>query len=359
MVMRELDKPRDAFILLRGQYDKHGDKVTPATPAALPPMPAEAPRNRLGLAQWIVDPKNPLTARVAVNRFWERFFGVGLVKTSENFGSQAEWPSHPELLDYLATEFIRLNWDMKAFQKTILMSATYRQSSKVTPEQAANDPENRLLAHGPRFRVQAEVVRDQALAIAGLLVEKIGGPSVRPYQPEGIWDELTVYGNLRNYKHDAGEGLYRRSLYTIWKRTAAPPDMMIFDAPGREICVVRRSRTNTPLQALALLNEITFVEASRVLAQHMMTDGGATVPERITYAFQRATARPPTDGEIKILTKGFTTYLAKFHVTPDAAKSLITQGDTKPPTTLDPAELAAYTLTASVILNLDETITKE
>ena len=229
-----------------------------------------------------------------MNRYWELLFGVGLCKSSENFGLQSQYPSHPELLDWLATEYIRLGWDTKALLKTIVMSATYRQSSNVSPELFARDPENRLLARGPRFRIQAELIRDNALAISGLLIGKLGGKSVRPYQPQGIWDEINVYGNLRNYKPDTGEGLYRRSMYTIWKRTSAPPNLLMFDMPGREMCVVHRARTNTPLQALSLLNEETYVEAARVLAQRMLLEGGSTPEEQVTYAFRLATARRRT-----------------------------------------------------------------
>jgi hypothetical protein len=359
MVMEEMPQPRDAFILIRGQYDKRGEKVSAGLPAALPPLPAGVPANRLGLARWIVDPANPLTARVTVNRFWEMLFGVGIVKSSENFGVQAEWPSNLDLLDWLATEFIRDGWDMKRLQKTIVMSAAYRQSSRVTPSLMERDPENRLLARGPRLRLQAEMIRDNALAISGLLVEKSGGPSVRPYQPEGVWDETNVYGNLRNYKHDQGDNLYRRSLYTIWKRTAAPPDMTMFDMPSRELCVVRRSRTNTPLQALALLNEVTYVEAARGLAQRMIRSGGTSPGERIAYGFQRATGRQPTAAEATILAAGLERQLTKYRGNAAAAKQLLTVGDLKSDPSLDPAELVAYTLTANVILNLDETITKE
>ncbi len=265
MVMRERAEARDAFVLLRGQYDQPGDKVARQLPAVLPPLADGAPVNRLGLAQWIVDKRNPLTARVWVNREWERFFGLGIVRTSENLGSQSEYPFHPELLDWLACEFMEPTsamqpsgqavtaWDMKALQKLIVMSDTYRQSSRVaSPELLARDPENRLLARGPRFRLAGELIRDSALFVSGLLVEKIGGPSVRPYMPAGVWDETSKYGNLRNYQMDSGAGQYRRTLYTIWKRTAAPPTMLLFDAPNREICTVKRSRTNTPLQALSL-----------------------------------------------------------------------------------------------------------
>ena len=239
------------------------------------------------------------------------------------------------------------------------MSATYRQSSIVTPELMARDPENRLLARGPRFRLQAELVRDNALAISGLLVEKVGGPPVRPYQPEGIWDEINVYGNLRNYKHDVDTGLYRRSMYTIWKRTSAPPNMLIFDMPGREMCVVRRSRTNTPLQALSLLNEVTYVEASRGLAERMFLEGGSSSTERIRFAFQLATSRTPSEHELKTLHAGLEQRLVRFRADPESAKKLLSVGEKKPANGIDPSELAAYTITASVILNLDETVTKE
>jgi len=359
MVMKEIATPRDAFLLVRGEYDKKGDKVSAGVPAVLPPLPVGAPTNRLGLAQWLVAPENPLTARVWVNRTWEKFFGNGLVKTTENFGSQAEPPSHPELLDWLATEFMRLGWDMKAFQKAIVLSAAYRQSSKVTPALVARDPENRLLARGPRFRLPAELIRDQALAASGLLVERLGGPSVRPYMPEGVWDETSRYGDLRGYKHDTGDGLYRRTLYTIWKRTAAPPTMLLFDSPTREVCAVKRSRTNTPLQALALLNEVTYVEAARALAQRMLTEGGATSADRVTHGFRRVLGRAPEKADLAVLTAGLEKRLAKYRTDADAAKSLLAQGESKPDVKLDAAELAAYTVTANILLNLDEAITRE
>jgi mono/diheme cytochrome c family protein len=359
MVMEEMPTPREAHVLIRGQYDKPGEKITAGLPKLFGEMPAGAPTNRLGLAMWMVKADNPLTTRVAVNRFWEKFFGVGIVKTSENFGSQADFPSHPELLDWLATEFVRLGWDMKAIQKEMVMSAAYRQSARVTSGLVERDPENRLLARGPRFRLQSEVMRDQAMAIAGLLVEKLGGPSVRPYQPEGIWDEINVYGNLRNYKHDLGEGLYRRSLYTIWKRTSAPPGMTIFDMPSREVCTVKRSRTNTPLQALALLNDVTYVEAARVLAERMIEEGGATPEARIAWAFKRATARTPDADEVAVLARGLTLRIEKYKASLETAKRLIAQGESKANPRIDPAELAAYTMTANVILNLDEVVTRE
>lgn len=359
MVMAEMPQPRDCFVLLRGQYDKRGEKVTAQLPAFLPPMPEGQPLNRLGLARWLVHPDHPLTSRVMVNRLWEKFFGQGLVRSSDNFGMQSEYPSHPELLDWLAAEFIQSQWNLKALQKQIVMSATYRQTSKVNRDLLEKDPENRWLARGPRFRLPAELIRDQALAISGLLVPKIGGPSVRPYQPEGVWDETNVYGNLRNYKHDKGEGLYRRGMYTIWKRTAAPPTMLLFDAPSREFCTVRRSRTNTPLQALALLNEITFVETARVLSERMLRDGGATPADRLRHGFRRATCRWPTPEELSILEKGLQQRLNRFKEDPEAAQRLIRQGEAPLDPKLDPIELAAYTMSASIMLNLDEVVSKE
>ena len=359
MVMKEMPKPRDTFILDRGEYDKPLEKVTSALPVAFPPMPDGQPMNRLGLAHWIVSPDNPLTSRVQVNRYWEMLFGTGIVASSENFGTQADWPSHPELLDWLATEFIRLKWDTKAMLKTIAMSQTYQQISTTTPEQLEIDPHNRLLSRGPRFRIQAEMVHDQALFVSGLLTEKLGGPSVYPYQPKGIWSEFNFYGNLRNYKHAKDENLYRRSLYTIWKRTAAPPGLTLFDMPSREMCIVKRSRTNTPLQALALLNEITYVEASRSLAEQMIQHAPDDLPAQITYGFQKTTARKPTEKELTTLTNGHNRRLEKFKANPAEAKKLINEGDSTPDANLDPIQLAALTTTASILLNLDETITKE
>lgn len=359
MVMREIAAPRDTFILARGEYDKPGEQVTAATPAFLPPLPDGAPTDRLSLARWLVSPDHPLTARVYVNRMWEHFFGIGIVKSSENLGSQADWPSHPQLLDWLATEFVRIGWDMKDIQKKIVMSATYRQSSAVTPDRLQRDPENRLLARGPRFRLQAELIRDQALAISGLLNDKIGGPSVRPYMPEGVWNETTRYGDLQNYKHDVDSGLYRRTMYTIWKRTAGPPTLMLFDAPSREVCTVSRSRTNTPLQALAILNEVTYVEAARQLAVRMMTQGGSIPEDRLTHGFRLATTRFPESDELQILLDGLKADWEHYQVDTKAAEELISAGESKAPPDLNSAELAAYTLAANVILNLDEVITRE
>ncbi len=356
MVMQEQETPRDTFLLIRGAYDRPGEKVAPGVPAALPPLPAGAPNNRLGFAQWLVAPANPLTARVTVNRFWQMYFGTGLVKTVEDFGSQGEWPSHPELLDWLATEFMRTGWDVKAMQKLIVSSATYRQSSKVTPELLQKDPENRLLASGPRVRLPAETVRDQALAIAGLLVEKIGGPSVKPYQPAGLWKELA---GGQDYPQDHGENLYRRSVYTFWKRAAPPPAMMIFDSAGRETCTVRQNRTNTPLQALDLMNDVTYLEASRVLAERMMREGGPTPEERIGLAFRMATARQPSPEESRVLVSGFHYYRDNFQTDRAAAVKFVSEGERPRDERLEVSDLAAYTAVANLILNLDEVVTKE
>jgi hypothetical protein len=361
MVMEDLKTPRDTFVLKRGRYDvpDKNQKVEPGVPSCLSPLPADAPRNRLGLAKWLVDPANPLTARVTVNRFWQHYFGVGLVKTAENFGVQGESPSHPDLLDWLATEFVRSGWDVKAMQRLIVTSAIYRQSSKTTKALLERDPENRLLARGPRFRLPAEVVRDNALAVSGLLVEKVGGPSIKPYQPAGLWEELAGGAGEGPYVQEKGTNLYRRSLYIYRKRTVPHPAMATFDAPSREVCQVKRARTNTPLQALELLNDVTYVEAARRLGELMLTDGGTTPEERITYAFRRATARKPSDAELRILLRGLERYKQTFAADKDAAKKFLAHGDSPPDAKHDVVELAAYMATASVILNLDETITKE
>jgi hypothetical protein len=359
MVMQEMPKPRDCYVLIRGQYDHHGPQVTAGVPAFLPSIPKGYPNNRLGLAEWIVSPENPLTARVTVNRMWERLFGTGIVATSEDFGTRSEFPSHPELLDWMATELVRLHWNMKAMWKELVMSRTYRQSSDFSAKLVKLDPNNRLLARGPRFRLSAEVLRDQALSAGGLLKEKIGGPSVRPYQPDGVWDDVSVYGNLHNYKHDADPDLHRRSLYTIWKRTAAPPDMTLFDAPSRETCVVRRARTDTPLQALVLLNDETYVEAARGLALRMIEAGGKSVKDRIDFAFQTVLGRDPQPNELHILAGEVARHERHYETEPKDAKKLLSIGMLKNDSKLDPAEVAAYTLTASTILNLDETLTKE
>jgi hypothetical protein len=357
MVAKEMEKPRDTFVLMRGEYDKAADKVAPGVPAILPPFPKDAPTNRLGLAKWLLDPSHPLTARVTVNRFWQQYFGVGLVKTTEDFGIQGETPSHPELLDWLATEFIESGWDVKRLQKLIVTSAAYRQSSKLTPELHAKDPENRLLARGPRFRVDGEVLRDSALAISGLLVEKTGGRSVKPYEPPGLWEAVS-FNNSQKYVPDKGEGQWRRSLYTHWKRQSPPPNMLLFDAPTREYCVVRRPRTNTPLQALTLLNDPQFVEASHAFGYRMMREGGATAESRIAYGFRLATARNPSKAEIKILQEVLKQQLADFQANKESAEKFLGVGSWKAEGGCDAAELAAWATVGSMILNLDETVTK-
>jgi hypothetical protein len=358
MVMKELPKPRDAFVLLRGEYDKVGPKVERALFRALPPMPAGEPNNRLGFARWLTSGTHPLTGRIWVNRAWERLFGIGIVKTSENFGSQAEWPSNPELLDWLAVEFVDRKWDMKAMYKLIMMSSAYRRSAAVTPEMLEKDPDNRLVARGPRFRLPAEVIRDQALWTAGLLVDKQGGPSVKPYMPEAVWDETSVYGDMRNYKADMGEGLWRRSLYTIWKRTAAPPTMLLFDSPGREVCTVKRSRSNTPMQALSLLNEVTFVEAARKLAEQSLRQPGDN-DAKLAWTFRKVVRRDATSAELAVLRKGLEKRLATYAADPTLAPKLLAQGVSPAATDLDRNQLAAWTTTANILLNLDETVTRE
>src|SRR5438093_11810579 len=282
--MQERGEPAMAYVLFRGEYDRRRDPVKPATPAILPPMPPELPRNRLGLARWLLRPEHPLTARVTVNRFWQEIFGTGIVRTAGDFGASGEPPSHPELLDWLAVEFRESGWDMKKFFKLLVTSATYRQAAVVTKDNLEKDPQNILLSRGPRYRLDAEMMRDYALASSGLLVRKIGGPSVKPYQPEGVWEAVAMIGsNTRDYKRDQGENLYRRSMYTFWKRGAPPAAMDILNAPSREFCTVRRERTNTPLQALVTLNDPQFIEAARHLAQRTLKGGGATDAARFAY----------------------------------------------------------------------------
>jgi hypothetical protein len=374
MVMAELPEPRTARILIRGQYDKPGDAVESAVPSVLSPFPADAPRNRLGLARWLVQPNHPLTARVAVNRFWSIYFGVGIVETAEDFGVQGEPPSHPELLDWLASEFMapqragqkaaatgRPNprkWDIKELQRLIVTSATYCQSSSASPELTERDPRNRLLSRGPRFRLPAEAVRDSALAISGLLRERLGGPSVKPYQPEGLWEEVSVE---RRYKYvaDKNDGLYRRSMYTFWKRTCPPPGMTTFDAPDRETCLIRRARTNTPLQALILLNDPTYVESARRFAERVLKEAPANPADRLHHVYRLALARRASDEEQQILLKLYETTRQRFQTDPKSAEKLIAVGDSPRDSGLDTPELAAWTTLCSIVLNLDETITKE
>ena len=355
MVMADGAK-RDTFVLKRGAYDSHGEKVTAGVPEILPQIPPEAPQNRLGLARWLVDRSNPLTARVTVNRFWQSYFGTGIVKTVDDFGSQGEWPSNPELLDWLAVEFMDSGWDVKALQKKIVMSATYRQDSRITPELLKRDPENRLLARGPRYRLGPEEIRDQALFLSGLLVEKTGGPSVKPYQPPGLWEELA---GGKGYAQDKGEGLYRRSLYTYWKRTSPPPFMVNFDSPNREMCTVYEYHTNSPLQALDLMNDVTFLEASRKLGERMMREGGNSPDQRIAWAFRVALDRDPDAKRAQILGDAYRRFLANYSADHAAAEAFVHQGDSPVPADLDSGELAVYTSVASIILNMDDVISKE
>ena len=355
------EKPRETFILARGDYRNQTEKVTPGVPSVLPPLPAGAPENRLGLAKWLVDPANPLTARVAVNRFWQYYFGTGIVKTLENFGSQGDPPSNQQLLDWLATEFVRTNWDVKAMQRLIVTSAAYRQASRVTPELLEKDPENRLIARGPRFRLSAEMVRDGELYLSGLLKEQVGGASVDPYQPKGVWEEI-AYGDgftSQTYQQGHGDDLHRRSLYTFWKRTAPPPEMTTFDAPDREKCAARRTITNTPLQALVLLNDTTYVEAARSLAERMLLEGGKTPAARLDYGFRLATARAPQPRELAVLRETLNAELLDYKRHEDRAQALLKNGEAPVSPTLEKSELAAWTTVASMLLNLDETITKQ
>jgi Protein of unknown function (DUF1553)/Protein of unknown function (DUF1549)/Concanavalin A-like lectin/glucanases superfamily/Planctomycete cytochrome C len=361
MVMAEMSKPRDTFILGRGEYDNRGEKVTSGVPSFLPPMARDLPANRLGLAKWILDPSNPLTARVAVNQYWQQYFGIGIVKTAEDFGSQGEPPSHPQLLDWLATEFVRTGWDIKAMQRLIVTSATYRQSSRASRELIERDPENRLLGRGPRFRFPAEMVRDNALAISGLLNDKIGGPSVYPYQPKGLWEEMAFGEGYsgQSYTPSSGSDLYRRGMYTVWKRTVPPPSLNLFDAPDREKCTARRAVTNTPLQALVLLNDPTYVEASRALAQRVLGAGGKSDRARIDFAFKLATARTPNKQEREVLLSSLNAFRSTYREDREDAGQLLLVGEAKADQKLDPRELAAWTTLSSMILNLDETITKQ
>jgi hypothetical protein len=361
MVMGELKKPRETFVLGRGDYRNQTEKVQPGVPAMLPPLPEGAPRTRLTLARWMVQPNHPLTSRVAVNRFWQMYFGVGLVKTQEDFGVQGEPPVNPELLDWLATEFVRSGWDVRAMQRLIVTSATYRQSSALTKTLAERDPENRLLARGPRFRLPAEMIRDTALYAAGLLNEAIGGPSVLPYQPAGLWEEL-AFGDgfsAQSYEQSHGADLYRRGMYTFWKRTVPPASLATFDAPDREKCAARRALTNTPLQALALLNDPTYVEAARNLGQRVLLEPRLDEGQRVTLAFRLAVAREPSRRESGVLRDLLRTQRGVFAADRQAARKLVSVGESKPDGRLDVSELAAWTIMASTILNLDETITKQ
>ncbi|MBK8035870.1 MAG: PSD1 domain-containing protein [Verrucomicrobiaceae bacterium] len=359
LVMEEQKEMRPTFILMRGAYDKPGEKVVAATPGVLPALAADLPRNRLGLAKWLVSRENPLTARVIVNRFWQHFFGTGLVRTSEDFGSQGEPPSHPELLDWLAVTFQESGWDVKKLVKLIVTSETYQQSSRHSSDQG--DLSNQWLSRGPRHRLSAEVIRDQALAASGLLVEKIGGPSVKPYHPPGLYEQVVAQRDnpKATYQQGSGDDLHRRSLYTYWKRSVPHPGMLLFDAPFRETCALRRSRSNTPLQALNLMNDPTYVEAARFLAQRMIKEGGTSIESRLTHGFHLLLGRKPSQQELQVLTAAVERSIKDFTKEAEAAKQLLTFGEAKTDDKLSPAELAAYTTVASTLINLDETITKE
>jgi hypothetical protein len=355
MTMQETPRPRQAYILTRGAYD--APKNRPAgrqTPAALNPFPRGAPANRLGLAHWLTDPRHPLTARVAVNHFWQLFFGRGMVATTENFGTQGALPTHPELLDWLARDFINSGGDVKGLCKKIVLSSTYRQRSAPTPKLRERDPDNVLLARGPSRRLSAEELRDAALLAGGLLVERLGGPPVKPYQPPGLWREQNAF--LPAYVSDKGEGLHRRSLYSFWRRTSPPPNMLTFDTPSREVCVVRRQATSTPLQPLVLLNDPQFVEAARGLGERMLREGGPTRESRVVFAFREAATRKPTDREISLLEKLYSGQRALFEKDRTAAQKYLHVGELGVPRELDAVELAAATVVANAILNLDAAI---
>jgi hypothetical protein len=359
LVMEERkDKKPVARIFERGDYSKPGAEVAANVPADLPPLADGQPANRLGLARWLVDRSNPLTARVTVNRVWHQFFGTGIVETTEDFGIMGARPSHPELLDTLAVEFMDSGWNMKELSRRMVLTAAYRQSARTTPEKLEKDPRNRLLARAPRVRLDAEPLRDLALFSSGLMVDKLGGPSVKPYQPEGVWEAVAMHqSNTRHYKQDKGEALYRRSLYTFWKRTAPHPAMETLNAPTREVFCTRRERTNTPLQALVLMNDPQFVEACRALAARSLKESGQT-DSRLDSIALRLLARPPDDRERAVLKSSLDDFITTFRSEPDEAKKLISIGATPPPTDADPAELAAWTLVASQILNMDECVTR-
>jgi hypothetical protein len=351
MVMGDRSTPRPTYILKRGAYDAHGELVEPGTPETIMPFDQRLPQSRLGLARWLVDPKNPLTARVIVNRYWQLFFGRGIVATPEDFGSQGLLPTHPELLDWLAKRFVDSGWDLKALHKLIVMSSTYRQSSQASPELLARDPDNKRLARGPKSRLTAEMIRDSALVAAGLLTSKIGGVSVKPYQPEGLWEEKSKDWK---YQPDHGEGLYRRSLYTYWKRASQHPMMITFDGAERNTCVVRRQTTSTPLQALVLLNDPQFVEASRCIGERVMKEAGASLEERIRFAFRLLTSRTPTPREFDVLKRLYEEELRIFQSDDSGSLKLTKVGESKPDAAFVPAEVAANACVALAILNYDD-----
>ena len=359
-VMQEVaDQQPFAHVLNRGMYDDKRERVIAGTPSALPPMADSLPRNRLGLAKWLVDDAHPLTSRVTVNRFWQQVFGAGLVPSTEDFGAQGNLPSHPELLDWLALGFRESDWDVKQFFRTVVTSSTYRQASLMAPEKREKDPQNRLLSRGPRFRMDAEMIRDQALAASGLLVRTIGGPSVKPYQPEGVWETIAMpQSNTSVYEQDTGDDLYRRSLYTFWKRSAPPASMDIFNAPTREHFTVRRERTNTPLQALATMNDTQYVEASRRLAQRAMREAGNDFDRRLDYVTTRLIARTFDDRERAVAKDTYRGLEALYGTDDDEARRLLEVGESGYDEALPQTESAAWTLLTSQLMNLDEVLNK-
>ncbi|NCT74041.1 MAG: DUF1553 domain-containing protein [Chitinophagaceae bacterium] len=359
MVMGDLPKPRVTHVLLRGVYDSYGDVVQPATPASVLPFPDSLPKNRLGLARWLFLPQNPLTGRIAVNRIWEMYFGRGLVKTTDDFGNQGEMPTHPELMDYLALKYRKEGWNTKQLQKFILMSATYRQSSVIRPELLQIDPENKLLARSSRYKMPAEMIRDNALSVAGLLSSRIGGPSVYPYQPAGLWEALSDKSWRYVYKLSDGEDLFRRSIYTIVKRSSPPPYMLIFDAPDRNFCTVKRPVSSSPLQALVLMNDPTFVEASKFVAQRMLQEGGADMSARLSYGFRLITGRTPSAKEKELLTKMYDTELAHYKAQPAKARKLLDVGDAPFSVQNGITNLAACSNVVMALMNTDEFVTRK
>ncbi|MBV6653167.1 MAG: PSD1 domain-containing protein [Mameliella sp.] len=360
MVMEEQVNPRKTFILNRGQYDQPTDEVEAAVPAQLPSLPDGMPNNRLGLAEWLFAAENPLTARVTVNRLWQQVFGTGIVATPFDFGNQGALPTHPELLDFLALKFREEGWDVKAMLKYMVSSATYQQSAAVSAEALEFDPENRWLARAPRLRLKAEMIRDQVFAVSGLLNEEVGGPSVKPYQPEGLWQETTGGGGGSTARYVVSEGadLYRKSLYTFWKRTVPPPGMLIMDAPSRDLCSVKRQETNTPLQALLLLNDPQVIDASKALALKAWNDGGEDARARISFMFQSVTSAPPEEEELQVLLTYFEEELGAYEAYPDAAKAYLATGTFQLPESVPTEDIAAYTIIANTIFNLDEAITR-
>ena len=354
------DKMRNTYMLVRGQYSSPDKSkvIQPNTPSFLPAMKDDKNKNRLGLAKWLTDKENPLTPRVTVNRYWQTIFGRGISDTPSDFGSQGKWPTHPDLLNWLAADFIESDWDVKRAIRQLVTSATYRQSSVTTEEHLAKDPQNLYLARAPRFRIMGEFVRDQALHVSGLLNKKFGGPGVKPYQPAGLWNEVSLDRN-RRFVQDTGNKIYRRSMYTYWKRSAPQPAMAAFDTPSREICTIQRQRTNTPMQSLVTLNDVQFVEASRFFAQRVLLTGPKDFPGQVNRAFELATGRPADNLRQQVMKKAYDKQKAVFEQNPAQADQLLAMGDSPREKSIDAKEHATWTVLASMILNLDETLNRE